>query len=111
MIKCSVNPKQGVLKSSKDNLDGSYTFVIKNIPHSIQPDLSITVMGELLLQGFPKPPIHFWQYIILILLLVILLIRYIYLKSGMNWLKIVVWIFLILWILLLILQKLGVIHF
>lgn len=112
MIKCSISPKQGVLKSSKDNLDGSYTFVIKNIPPSIQPDLSITVMGELLLQGFPnKPPIHFWEYLILILLLVILLIRYIYLKSGMNWLKIVVWIFLILWIILLILQKLGIIHF
>jgi len=110
-IKFTVGQKQGVVKSSKDNLDGSYTFTVVNIPSTIKPDIKIVVMGELLYQGkFPTPKIHFWQYIILILLLLLLFFRYVNAHTGKTWFIPLIWILIILWAAFMILQKLGIIH-
>lgn len=111
-IKLTVDPKQGVVKKSKDNLDGSYTFTIVNIPPNVKPDVKISVMGELLYQGkFPTPKVHFWEYIILILLIVWLIYRYVNAHMGITWIRTLIWILIILWIIFIILQKLGIIHF
>jgi hypothetical protein len=111
-IRFSVDSRQGIVKSSKDNLDGSYSFTVVNLPQSIKPDVSIDVMGEQLYQGkFPTPKIHFWQYLVLILLILTLFLRYIFAHIGSIWLRTIAWTMIILWVLFMILQKLGVIIF
>jgi len=111
-IKLTIDSKQGVVKNRKDNLDGSYTFTVVNIPPNVKPDVKINVMGELLYQGkFPTPKIHIWQYLILILLVVWLIFRYVNAHTGITWIRTLIWVLIILWILLIILQKFGVIHF
>jgi hypothetical protein len=108
-IKLSVDSRQGVVKSSKDNLDGSYTFTVVNVPPSVKPDVSIDVMGEQLYQGkFPTPKIHPWQYLVLILLVLMLFLRYIFAHIGSIWLRTIVWTMIIIWVLFMILQKFGV---
>lgn len=110
-IKLTVDPKQGRVKSAKDNLNGSYTFVVTNIPLNVKPDVRINVMGELLYQGkFPTPRIHFWQYLIFILLVLLLFFRYVNAHTGKAWVRTLVWILIILWAAFMILQKLGIIH-
>jgi len=111
-IKLNIDSRQGVIKSAKDNLDGSYTFTIVNVPPSVKPDVGIEVMGEQLYQGkFPTPQIHFWQYLVLIVLVLMLFLRYIFAHVGSIWLRTIVWTMIILWILFMILQKFGVINF
>lgn len=111
-IKLTVDPKQGIVRSSKDNLNGSYTYTIVNIPPNTKPDVMINVMGELLYQGsFPTPKIHFWQYLVLILLFLTLFLRYVFAHIGKTWLRILVWAMIILWILFMVMQKFGIIHF
>jgi len=108
----TVDPKQGTLKSVKDNLDGSYTFTIINVPTNTKPNVKIVVMGEILYEGgFPSPKIHFWQYLVLIFLFLMLLLRYVNAHTGKTWLMALVWVMIILWIAFMILQKLGIIHF
>lgn len=111
-IKFTVDSKQGIVKSAKDNLNGSYTYTIVNIPPNVKPDIKINVMGELLYQGsFPTPKIHFWQYILLILLILILVFRYVNAHTGKTWVRTLFWILIILWVIIMILQKQGIIHF
>ena len=108
----TVDPKQGTLKSVKDNLDGTYTFTIINVPTNTKPNVKIVVMGEILYEGgFPTPKIHFWQYLVLILLFLLLLLRYVNAHTGKTWLMALVWVMIILWVAFMILQKLGIIHF
>ena len=112
MINLTIDPKLGAIRSKKDNLDGTYTFTIVNIPLSVKPDVRIDVMGELLYQGkFPTPKIHLWQYLILVLLILILIFRYVNAHTGKIWLITLVWILIILWVIFMILQKSGIIHF
>lgn len=107
-----LDSKQGTVKDRKDNLDGSYTFTIVNIPTNIKPDVKINVMGEVLYQGkFPTPKIHFWQYIILILLVLWLVYRYVNAHTGITWIRTLIWILIFIWLLLIILQRLGIINF
>jgi len=111
-IKVSVDSYQGVISSSKDNLDGSYTFTIGNIPQNIKPDVRIVVMGETLYLGkFPTPRVSFWQYFILVLLIIILIFLYIQGHTVQTLFRNLVWVLVILWILFLILQKIGIIVF
>ncbi len=112
MINLTIDPKLGAIRSKKDNLDGTYTFTIVNIPLSVKPDVRIDVMGELLYQGkFPTPKIHLWQYLILVLLILTLIFRYVNAHTGKIWLITLVWILIILWVIFMILQKSGIIHF
>ena len=108
----TVDSKQGTLKSIKDNLDGTYTFTIVNVPANVKPSVKIVVMGEILYEGgFPSPKIHFWQYLVLIFLFLMLLLRYVNAHTGKTWLIALVWVMIILWVAFMILQKLGIIHF
>lgn len=107
-----LDSKQGTVKVRKDNLDGSYTFTIVNIPPNIKPDLKISVMGEILYQGkFPTPKIHLWQYIILMLLILWLVFRYVNAHTGITWIRTLIWILIIFWLILMILQRFGIINF
>lgn len=108
----TVDSKQGMVKSLKDNLDGTYTFTIVNVPAKVKPNVKIVVMGEILYEGgFPTPKIHFWQYLVLIFLFLMLLLRYVNAHTGKTWLMTLVWVMIILWVAFMILQKLGIIHF
>lgn len=111
-IDLKAGDKQGTIQSRKDNLDGSYTFTIVNIPSNIKPDIKINVMGELLYQGkFPSPKIHFWQYIVLILLMLWLIFRYVNAHTGIAWIRTMVWVLIIIWLIIMLLQKFGIIGF
>jgi len=105
-IKIDINKKQGLVKDKVDNLDGSYTFTIINIPPGINPkDFKIFVKGE---QYIPEcAPITFLHFIILIILILILLILLIK-KSTNKKLKNTLWLLLILWILYMILQHFNI---
>jgi len=107
-----LDSKQGNVKIRKDNLDGSYTFTIVNIPPNIKPDLKISVMGEVLYQGkFPTPKIYLWQYAVLILLILWLVYRYVNAHTGITWIRTLIWVLIIIWLILMILQRFGIIHF
>ncbi len=109
-IKLSVDANQGKVTSSKDNLDGSYTFIISSIPQNTKPDLKIMVMDEILYLGkFPSPKLYTWQFIVLALLIIALVIRLIFAHTGQQFLRIVLWVLLILWILFMVLQRLGIV--
>ncbi len=111
-IKLSVDSNQGIVKSSEDNLDGSYTFTIGNIPQNIKPDVKIMVMGEVLYLGkFPTTKIHFWQFLILILFILFLFLLYVNAHIGKDWIRNLVWVLIILWVAFMILQKTGIISF
>lgn len=111
-IKLDVDSKQGLVKPGKDNLDGSYTYTVVDIPSSIKPDVTITVMDEILYQGkFPTPKLFLWHYLVLIFLVLLLILRYVFAHAGKTWFGALVWFFVILWVVFMILHKLGVIHF
>ncbi len=109
-IKLSVDSSQGKVSSSKDNLDGSYTFIISDIPKNTKPDLRIMVMDETLYLGkFPSPKLYLWQFLVLILLIIALIIRYIFAHTGQKLLRFVLWVLLIFWFLLMVLQRFGIV--
>ncbi|HCT29473.1 MAG TPA: hypothetical protein DIW31_01785 [Bacteroidales bacterium] len=111
-IKLSVDSNQGQVTGSKDNLDGSYTYTITNIPQNVKPDLRIMVMDETLYLGkFPSPKLYIWQFLVLILLIIILVFLYVNAHTVQALLRNIIWLLIILWILFMILQRLGIINF
>lgn len=107
-IKLSVDSNQGKVSNTKDNLDGSYTFIISDIPQNIKPDVKITVMGEILYLGkFPTPTVNFWQYLVLLILIILLIFLYIHSHTGQTLLRNLLWILIVGWSILILLEKLG----
>ncbi len=107
-IKLSVDENQGTVTSKKDNLDGSYTFIISDIPQNTKPDLRLMVMEETLYLGkFPSPSLYLWQFLVLAVLIIALIVRYIFAHTGLKLLRLVLWILLISWVLIMLLQRLG----
>lgn len=108
-IQIMMDSKQGELKNGKDNLDGSYTFIVSNIPNSVRPDVKIFVMGEMLYQGGipPTPSIPIWHFVVLIAIIIVLIFGYINTHVGRSWWRIILWILLLINILLMVFQRLG----
>lgn len=106
-IKIDVDPKQGFIKDKKDNLDGSYTFTIVNIPSNIDPyNFTITIFGETL-NADDCYSVTKWYYVILII--IILILYTIYKRKIKNVpFKILMWLILIVWIVYIILRYLEI---
>jgi len=106
-INLKINAKQGIIKDKIDNLDGSYTFKIENIPDDVNPaDFPVIVYGEQIIPSETCYPVTVWYYIILILLiLIIILIR----KLKGKFFKILMWLLLTVWVIYIILRYLDLI--
>ncbi len=110
-IKIEIDKKYGTIRNQKDNLDGSYTFWIDNIPVDTKPSIKILVFNETLYEGKVPPSTwpELWKIIIfLILILILLIITLLKSSNNTNTLKYLIWIITILWLLYLILVKFGI---
>jgi len=90
-----------------DNLDGCYYIVIANLQSGSNPDIIITVRGEVSYQG-KTCPIPCWVYVLLIIIIIlILLLRFFKTKNSKIY-KILLWILAIVVLLIILLQYFGV---
>ncbi len=65
-----------------DNLDGSYSIVVANVPESTNPEVNISVKDEPLYKG-KIWPVPIWFYVIVIISIVLLLLsRYVKLINN-----------------------------
>ena len=70
------------IEEINDNLDGSYSIVVANVPENTNPDVNISVKDEPLYKG-KIWPVPIWIYIIVIISIVLLLLsRYVKLISN-----------------------------
>jgi len=105
-IKINFDSIGGNIVEKKDNLDGSYTYTVSNIPNNIKPkDVSIKIMGELL-ESADCCPVTIWYFVILVIIILVLVILKIK-KSTNKKLKNLVWLILIIWIIYIILRNFG----
>jgi len=90
-----------------DNLDGCYYIVIANLPSGSNPDIRISVRGEVSYQG-KICPIPYWIYILLgIIILLVLLLRFFKTKNSSIY-NVILWILAMLVLLIIVLQYFGV---
>ena len=111
LIRTKVNTKDNtsisepIIESMIDNLDGSYTFTIINLPPDVDSDdFQITVFDEILEQTCYPVTI---QYLIILIIIIVLLII-VYIKKYNKQYKILLWLILIVWIVYIILRYLGI---
>ncbi len=95
-----------VFKEIKDNLDGSYSITIANVPTGTNPSISISVRDEKMYEG-KIYPIPWWVYLLLIIVtLLIVLLRYFKTRSTSIY-NILLWILALTILIIVILQYFG----
>jgi hypothetical protein len=106
-LKLNLDTIRGVKTEIVDNLDGSYTYTISDLPADISPnDVCFTIFNEQIGCESYCHPVTIWYYIILlVILLVIILIK----KIKANWFKIIMWIIFIVWLVYIVLRYLKII--
>lgn len=107
LLKLNLDTLGGIVSEVKDNLDGSYTYTVKNVPEKISDkDVCIIIFNEKIGCESDCYPVTKWYYVILlIILLIIIFIR----KIKAKWFKILMWIILIVWIVYIVLRYLEII--
>jgi hypothetical protein len=69
----------GKIGQTIDNVDGSYTILVFGVPENVNPDITVTVLGQEIYKGkansFGEPwhVTYWWIWVILILLIILIL--------------------------------------
>lgn len=103
-VKVDLSSTGGYLRETIDNLDGSYTIRISEVPNNVKPqDLSISIMGEDLALVHCKP-VTIWCLVILIILI---LLAYRFKQNKIAY--VVLRVLIVLWVVLILLRYFGII--
>jgi len=96
------------VKDFTDNLDGSYTLILANVPAGSNPDISFTVRGEKMYDG-KLYKIPWWFYVIIIVILLLLIaLKKAKSSNSVKLAKIILWAITTILIILYILHTMGI---
>ncbi|MBU8891426.1 MAG: hypothetical protein KOO66_01505 [Bacteroidales bacterium] len=96
------------VKDFIDNLDGSYSIILADVPANANPYVTITVRGETLYDGklFQIP---WWFYLIIIIVILLLIIlKKAKESSSVKLVRIILWILVVIFFILYVLHTLGI---
>lgn len=100
---------QPYVKDFIDNLDGSYSIILANVPENANPDVTITVRGETIYNS-KLHQIPWWFYVIAIVVILLLIILKKAKESNLvKLVRIILWILAIIFFVLYLLHTLGII--
>lgn len=109
MVSFETGSSGAYVKEIKDNLDGSYLIYIADIPKNTNPNIRISIRGETLYEG-KICPLPCWVKI-LIILLILLVIAFRFLKAkGMAIYNVILWFISLIVLIIILLHYFGIIR-
>lgn len=94
----------------KDNLDGSYSIIVANVPENTNPEINIAVKDEPLYKG-KVWPVPMWLYLLVILFAIMLLLVRYSKSSNKNIYRTLLLVITIGLLVIIYLQSKGIINF
>lgn len=94
----------------KDNLDGSYSIIVANVPENTNPEINIAVKDEPLYKG-KVWPVPTWLYLLVILFAILLLLVRYSKSNNKNIYRVLLLVITIGLLIIIYLQSKGIVNF